>query len=205
MKLKICSNLLKYNAVVVDELVGFLSSFHGWRSSVSGISGCHPSFWHSPHLPAKFSGPRSPCADVCSSAKSSLPLQVPETLLRPLPGPTDISSCSGSLPTAAVSAGASICSCSCHLSVVFLWKSTVLTIVFVTNKPQPPQRDLRWSYSECDVPQWKVVAVCRVTVKAVLVFCSSRPIPSASEGKQGLSGCQDCKVRLTSENWAVLS
>lgn len=29
MKLKICSNLLKYNAVVVDELVGFLSSFHG--------------------------------------------------------------------------------------------------------------------------------------------------------------------------------
>lgn len=64
------------------------------------------------------------------------------------------------------------------LQCFFAWKTTVLTRVFVTHKPQPPQRDLSRGNSECDVPQWDVLAVCRVTGKLVLMFCSSRLIPS---------------------------
>lgn len=203
MKMKICSNLFKYNTVVADELVGFLSALHGQRTSVSRISECHPSLWHSSHLTAKFSGPRSLWADVCGSQ------------IFTSPGIRDIAKASPWHQTHLIMQCLSTYWSSfsrgfnlfifLSLQCVFVWKTTILTLVFVSNEPQPPQRDLSRSYSECDLPQWNVVAVCKMTVKVVLVFCSSSSIASAYEGKQGLSGCQDCKLRLISEKWAVLS
>lgn len=159
------------------------------------ISECHPSLWHSPHLTARFSGPRSQrCLCLCP-AKLSPPLQVPETAgASPCCQRHLIVHCLATC-CSTLSRGFSLFM-SLSLQWCLVWKTTVLTVVFVTNKPQPPQRRLSWGNCECDLPQWNVAAVSRVTVKAVLYFAPPDPFPQfMKENKAYLA------VRIANSGW----
>lgn len=192
---KICSNLFKYNAGGTWWVGGISVLTYGQRMSVCRISECHPpSGTATSHCQGQWSQATVCwCLQLCP-AKSSAPLQVLETLPRPLPGTWHISPGSGSLPTAAASAGASICSCSCHFSGFLLGKPQFwqLCLQIISHRLL---RGISAEITECELPQWNVAAVCSDSKTCACILLLQTHSLSLRENKACLA------VRIANSGW----